>query len=259
VHHVRSSQAFAFNLFYPFAGPELHHLKRPLSTVIPHLAEIESLAFEYVPEVDVLGEWAGDEPGVPFTASDVGIIFRTDEGHRGIALIEVKFTESGFTHCFGRRSRANHRRDVCRSWDVFRQEPAGCYLTRPKRATKDRRYWSIIKNQFGSIEGFFVDGTSPYLGCPFAGDFQQPMRNHALALGLEQAKLFDVAFLILAYHDANDVILRKWKHYCQATVDQSRLGTLTASAVVDAVAGLDQGFWPDYIRYHAERYQIAAW
>ena len=62
--------------------------------------------------------------------------------------------------------------------------PSACYLRRTRHARRDRRYWDIFDAAFGSVRAAVPGFTGER--CPFEGDHQQLMRNHALALGLIQ-------------------------------------------------------------------------
>lgn len=257
-HHVRSSQIFAFNLFWPFVDGDVQLLVQPLSRILPELGHIEKLNFEFVPETDVLGEWPGDKPKGAFTASDVGIIYRTAKNQRAILLIEVKFTEAEFTPCNGYRSCANTRRDVCEDWHTFCNETNMCYLVRTKHATKDRRYWEILTTEFGDVAHFIRNEDLTMGKCPFIRDFQQPMRNHTLALGMLQQKSIDIdiAHICLVYHDQNQGIRQKWQAYRNAVSDPGRVLTLPATKVLRGATSVQGGFWSKYLKYHKERYGL---
>ena len=99
--------------------------------------------------------------------------------------MEVKLTEAEFSHCKGRTSPNNRREDVCQSARLFFDNPHDCYLRRPDGKERDRRYWEIFAGSRGSLQNTFPNAC---LGgeCPFAYDMQQPMRNLAMAQGLEQ-------------------------------------------------------------------------
>jgi hypothetical protein len=147
-------------------------------------------------------------------------------------LIEVKLTEGGFTRCGGADSRGNRRKDVCASAARFLNEPSACYLQHPWRASRDRRYWEIFAAAHGSVRAAFPaagDG-----GCPFHGDAQQIMRNHALALGLVQAGHADWWAFGLVHHDRNPDVPTPWEAYTELTADRAHLFRLPASAVAEA-------------------------
>ena len=60
------------------------------------------------------------------TGVDVALWGRLKNRRRAVVLTEVKLSEGNFTHCGGRKSRRNRRRDVCESAKLFLDEPKGC-------------------------------------------------------------------------------------------------------------------------------------
>ncbi len=119
--HLRSSQVFAFNLFLPFRKGNREHLSLQVSEAVGASLTIEDIRFEWVPPGHILGELDGDHPvgDEPATGVDVVLWGRLEDGARCVVLVEVKLSETDFTHCNGRTSRANRRRDVCDSADLF--------------------------------------------------------------------------------------------------------------------------------------------
>ena len=164
----------------------------------------------------------------------------------------MKLTEDRFTHCNGRQSRGNRRKDVCRSARVFLQNPRDCYLCRPVRKERDRRYWEIFAWSHGSLVDAFpnadLDGE-----CPFAYDMQQPMRNLAIARGLEQEDMVQKAWYVLCAHDHNPDISGHWLAWRHLVGDVTPAPFLPASEVVRA--GEEEGLvaWAKYMR---ERYWL---
>jgi len=150
-----------------------------------------------------------------------------------VVLIELKLSEGEFSTCNGATSRGNRRKDVCDSAETFLADPGACYLRHPYRAKRDRRYWTIFEQEYGSVREAFpgADLGGP---CPFRGDGQQPMRNHALALGLVQEGVIDFAAFGLVHHDENPDVVPAWDEYVAMVADPSALFRLPASAVCDA-------------------------
>ena len=185
--HLRSSQVFALNLFLPFRKGTPAHLSNRLSEIVGTRLSIEDVQFEWVPPGSLLGEIDGDRPlgDEPATAVDVVLWSSLADGRRAAILLEVKLSEPDFTHCNGRNSPANHRRDVCESATLLFENPRACYLRRPLRKRRDRRYWEIFAIEHGSVRAAFP-GADPEGSCPFAESMQQPMRNLAIARGLKQ-------------------------------------------------------------------------
>ena len=114
----------------------------------------------------------------------------------------------------------------------------------------NRRYWDIFDAAFGSVRA----AVPRYTGerCPFEGDHQQLMRNHALALGLVQAEKTDFAAFGLVHHSDNHHVVGPWEHYRSLVADASRI---PANELVDAAA--DQGApWSDWACYMREHYML---
>ena len=148
---------------------------------------IEDVRFEWVPPGHILGELHGERPVGNETATGVDIVLwgKLPGGARCAVLLEVKLSETDFTHCNGRTSPANRRRDVCDSADLFFADTSACYLTWPLHQRRDRRYWEIFAGAHGSVSEAFP-GVDRTRACPFTFGMQQPMRNLAVARGLEQ-------------------------------------------------------------------------
>jgi hypothetical protein len=253
---VNSSMAFGFNLFMPFRLGDRLSLAKAVGQAISRNLEIESIEFEFHGRSDILGEWSqSEEPGPDdrFTAVDVALVVR-DGTQRGVVLIEVKLSEGGFTKCGGRTSPGNRDREVCGSGEAFIAEPRRCYLTRTRRAVRDRRYWEIFQAQAGSVAGMFP-GIASGGECPFAYEQQQPMRNHAMALGLVQAGEFAFACYGLVHHDDNPDVPTQWASYRSLLGDDRRLFTLKAGDVL-SLDDSTVAWWADWQRYMRERYAL---
>jgi hypothetical protein len=255
---VNSSMVFGFNLFLPFRVDRPEPLASLLSTTTGLKLRIERIQFEYGPS-EILAETQNDPPrgDEPRTTSDLGIEVRDAAGRPGIVLIEVKLSEGGFSACKGRGSRLNGRRDVCDSATAFFAETGACYLTRSAHARRDRRYWSIFAAADGSVQAAFPGAD---LGgcCPFAGDMQQPMRNHALALGLLQSGRYEFARFGLVHHDDNTDVLLHWGRYRDMIADPEVLFRLPASAVIEAGRRLEVSWSSEWAQYLEERYRLGA-
>ncbi len=248
---LHSSMAFGFNLFLPFrAGADLAPALAPLVGPLT----VDRVVFEWIPPGHILGELDGDVPREDEAATGVDVVVHGHraDGARIVVLIEVKLSEGGFSTCNGRTSRANRRTDVCESAAAFLKEPTACYLQRPHRKQRDRRYWEIFAAGHGDVGAAFpgirVEGP-----CPFAGDAQQPMRQHALALGLEQAGLADEAWLVLVHHDDNPDVPAHWSEWTSLTRPNARIGRLRAT---DLLRAGQTGGLGDWAQWMADRYRL---
>ena len=213
---------------------------------------VDEVRFEWVPSGALLGELEGDRPvgDEPATAVDVVLWSRPEDGRRAVVLIEVKLSEDGFTTCNGRDSRGNRRKYVCKSARLFSSDPNACYLRRPWRKRRDRRYWAIFASAHGSVRNAFpgaeIDGS-----CPFAGNAQQPMRNLAIARALEQEGTVAEAWFVLCVQDDNPDVREHWKAWSGLLPDPAMAPLLPASAVVDVGEANGNTAWAAWMR---ERY-----
>ena len=254
--HLRSSQMFAFNLFLPFRDEGRERLSDRVGGMIGAPFRIDEVRFEWVPPGALLGEIRGDRPvgDEPATGVDIVLWGQLTGGERAVVLLEVKLSEGEFTSCGGRNSAANQRKDVCASATRFFGEPSACYLRRPKRARRDRRYWEIFAASHGSVHDAFpgADMTGP---CPFAESMQQPMRNLAIARGLEQdpTSAVEQAWFGLCAHDDNPDIAAHWERWRSLLPDEAMAPALPASEVVRT--GEEEGFveWAAWMR---DRYRL---
>ena len=252
--HLRSSPAFAFNLFLPFRKGPLTRLSQRVSDMIGEQLIIDEVRFEWVPPGRLLGEIGGERPvgDDKATAVDVVLWGWLANRQRAAVLVEVKLSEGYFTACNGRDSPGNQRKDVCRSAELFFAEPRNCYLQRTKYAKRDRRYWEIFAHSHGSVRQAFphADLNGP---CPFAYDMQQPMRNLAIARGMEQEGMVRKAWFALCVHDANPDIAAHWAEWARLLPEPSLAPTLPASEVIRI--GEAEGL-TDWAAYMRERYQL---
>ena len=116
----------------------------------------------------------------------------------------------------------------------------------------DRRYWEIFARSHGSVWNAFpntnLDGP-----CPFAYDMQQPMRNLAIARGLEQEDMVERAWFALCAHDANPDITMHWENWKRLIAHPSMAPSLRASEVV--AIGEADGL-KDWAAYMRARYRL---
>lgn len=231
-----SSMVFAFNLLLPFVDFDFR-LGAPFDDVTWDRVEIE-----WTPPGHLLGEIDGDVPRDDERATAIdGVLWGRRGGARVVVLVEVKLSEGGFTTCGGLGSAGNHDHGPCRDATVLMSDPGRCYLTRPWRKKRDRRYWPIFEAAHGGLAAAFPGAKAE--ACPFAGDAQQPMRQHALALALEQEGLADEAWLLLLHHDHNPDVRAHFDAYRALTADPSRLLCWPASTLLAAGPPTDWASW----------------
>ncbi len=197
--HVRSSQAFALNLFAPLTEEArcaaLAHLGLPAISADPAV-------FEYTDPDDRLGEATKARPHQ--TQVDVVLRGHDSEGNRLTALIEVKLTEIDFSWCSGYEAKANDRRDVCHSAGPFGSNPQGCFQLRNRDLGQSRQYDEHI-----DLDGLkALDGAGDSGGCVIRHGLNQPMRNVALANVLAEGG--ERVVYALCAPAAHPTIWRRW-------------------------------------------------
>ncbi len=165
-HHVRSSQAFAVNLFAPLSPDAVARLLG--SVFATEIINAEPPTLEYSDPLDELAESAS--PHGHRTQVDVVLTGQSTDGPVTL-LIEVKLAETDFGWCSAATSPNNDRTDICARSGPFGGDPAGCFQLRNFNGPKRRRYDEFIEPA--------GDGSAP--GCWFRRSASQPMRNVALA------------------------------------------------------------------------------
>jgi len=164
IHHLQSSQAFAFNLFGPLQL-QREWARTAWAGVFP---SVERVSFEYPSDGDPLSETVEGRPHR--TRVDV----RVDFGCNRTALVEVKFTEPGFGPCGAGHDRdEEHLKSACRQGGVsLRCLAETCFLARHR----SRRYFQMLLTS-GSIvsrPGLEKHSTA---GCPLREGLYQVVRN----------------------------------------------------------------------------------
>ncbi|WP_404385314.1 hypothetical protein LL946_04815 [Knoellia locipacati] len=171
VRHVRSSQAFALNLFAPLDADGV-------LAVLAHLGhvavDVEAPLFEYEDTLDRLAE--GSKRSPHRTQVDVLLRGSTEDGRRIAALIEVKLGEPNFGTCSAFASADNTDPDVCGQPGLFGSDPGRCFQLN-NHGNGHRRYAEYLA-EVGLVP------PSPRAddgGCWVRAGRSQPMRNLALA------------------------------------------------------------------------------
>ena len=211
INHVRSSQAYCINTFYPVLTQNPDALLALLSKKIKRtLKSLTRFQFEYTPDTNVLGEWKSDlnKPEEYVTAVDLRLDMEDNNGKKVVFLIEVKFTESSFSHCGGYNSGGNtgETRAACSNGLDILKDYNLCYLHGSNgRGKLKRKYFKF----FEPMTDYFKD--SAFSGeCPFI-ELHQCLRNHALVRHLISTGVD--AYFVLLYHEKNKYILEQWHKY----------------------------------------------
>jgi hypothetical protein len=230
--HVRSSQAFAINLFAPLTaeGPAklLTDFFGPVNAADPPV-------FEFEDNADRLGESTSKRPHR--TQVDVLLRGTAVSGQPVALLIEVKLTEDDFGHCSAYTNPDNDRRDVCARPGPFGSNQAACFQLRNNGNGPRRKYDEYLATIAEHDSG---------CGCSFRLSASQPMRNLALA-GVLEADGADVKFALCA-PSAHRAIWRRWDT-ARAALNDERMVDLPAEHVVATHNGLTATWLTD-------RYQL---
>ena len=247
--HLRSSQAFAFNLFLPFLDGGA--LSRCVSDLIGLRLAIDRIQFEWLPPGPLLGEVDGERPGAgePATAVDVVLWCTLGRSRRAAVLVEVKLAEAGFNQCRGRGHPKNDRKHVCKAPGRFFAEHDDCFVHRSPGRLRQRRYWEIFATSHGGLRDAFP-GADPEGACPFAGHAYQPMRNLAVANALVQDPLWavDKAWFVLCAHEGNPEIMEQWEAWRALLPEPAMAPLLGASDVVRAGEADGLADWAAWMR-----------
>ena len=194
--HVRSSQAFALNLFAPLRPEELRSLCRRLG--IPAVSAGPA-RFELGDLDGLLGEATAQSAHT--TQVDVAIPAVLEDGTHHLLAVEVKLSETDFGHCTAWSARSNDTRRVCDTGLPFGGNPAACFQLRNLDRGPRRRYDQHLT---------FDEPTPEATGCWFRFGANQIMRNVALLNAMRHDGEIDSATLVLCAPLAHTAIRRRW-------------------------------------------------
>lgn len=222
IGHVRSSQAFALNLFCPLdeAGRVAVAKAAGIDAV-----EVSEPRFEWSDPEDALGERTHASPHA--TQVDVVMECVAASGKKVALLIEVKLSEHDFNGCSAWLAPANDSLTVCKTAGPFGNNPAECFQLR-NHGREHRRKYDIALGPLALAET--KDG-----GCWFRFGGNQPMRNVSLARILISRGEVDDAVVALCAPTAHRAIWRRWSE-AKAHLDGTgiTLSDLPAEVIVGA-------------------------
>lgn len=196
VQHVRSSQAFALNLFASLDNDARAGVGRLAGL---DLGVVDPVVFEWQDSQDALRERTAASPHN--TQVDVALFGTDHSGTRRALLIEVKLTETDFNHCSAYLSPLNDRLDICNRPGAWGGSPEGCAQLRNLGRGERRRYDAFLT---------VSDSADATCGCSFRRGGNQPMRNAALAAMLVANGIVDDATTALCAPRAHRAIWRRW-------------------------------------------------
>lgn len=198
VGHVRSSQAFALNLFAPLGEHGRHGIAIALGLDV---AEVGEPQFEWSDPSDQLGERTKASPHA--TQVDVRLDCRTTAGEIVACLVEVKLSEPDFNPCSAWLSPKNDRLDVCSTSGPFGNDTAACFQLRNHDREQRRAYDTAL----GPLT---ANNTADADGCWFRFGGNQVMRNVALARSLLSEGSAGSAVVALCAPKGHQAIWRRW-------------------------------------------------
>ncbi len=248
--NMLASQAMCFNLFAPLASDDdgLAIAAQALSSFLPDLASVVSIAIEHTPSPEVFN----DQHGPAGVDCDVLLVYRTERGERGVLVIETKYVEADFSRCSHRRPDKSIR---CPDDVTIGDDFSGCLY-----ASKNRYlYWQRAR-QYETLAGSALSAK----GCPFHGSLWQLWVNHTLAHALaDEIGAEQVRFAVCA-PVGNEALLRSG-----ATIDAfQRLVRVPETVLfmplkelIDSIQDAAQRFGDDWTSWSAslaERYIVEA-
>jgi hypothetical protein len=255
IHHLQSSQAFAFNLFGPLQL-QRKWARAAWGEVFP---SVEKILFEYPAKEDPLAETAGGQPHR--TRVDV----RVDFGANRTALVEVKFTEPGFGPCGAGHDRDEaHLKLACRAPGATLRSLAGsCFLAQHR----SRGYFQMLlmPGSIVSSAGLEQHGAS---GCPLREGLYQVVRNLLMVDHVAREEGRRTEFVVAAPGaSANRALHSRRSLHGHSTIDEflrslvrpddrDRVRFVDFGTVVSraAAAGGEAGKWAEYM---SQKYSAA--
>ena len=225
VGHVRSSQAFALNLFAPLDDAARVGVAAAVGI---EAATVSEPRFEWSDPEDHLGERTHASPHA--TQVDVVLDCVAASGKTTALLIEVKLSEDDFNPCSAWLSSKNDRLDVCCTTGPFGDDPTNCFQLRNHGREHRRRYDTAL----GPLE---VVDSSDDSGCWFRFGGNQAMRNVALARTLVERQAADSAVVALCAPKAHHEIWRRWAEVKRRLIVA---GVVLADLPAEAVVSKDE-------------------
>jgi hypothetical protein len=221
IGHVRSSQAFALNLFAPLDDAGRRGVAAALGV---DATQVSPPLFEWSDPEDQLGERTKASPHA--TQIDVRLDCVTDTGLVVACLLEVKLTEPDFNTCSAWLSPRNDRLDVCATPGPFGQDPAACFQLRNHDRQHRRRY----EDALGTLP---APEPQDDAGCWFRFGGNQVMRIVALARSLVTRGDVGAAVVALCAPRPHAAIWRSWNEAkSRLAVEGVELVDLPAEVVV---------------------------
>jgi hypothetical protein len=240
VLHVRSSQAFALNLFAPLDHDGIVATMRALGLAAVDAFEPE---FEYEEPTRALAEARPSSPHQ--TQVDVVLRGHDGQGRTLVALIEVKLTETDFSGCSAYDNPDNPTRSNCYTPGLFGSEPSACFQLN-NHGQGHRRYDTFLAD----IPVHLPEPPRSDGGCLVRTGLNQPMRNLALAHFLLQDQQAHQVAYALAAPAGYDAIWRRFNELQNAFPDIASRSIVALQA--ETVADLHPDHGDDLRRRYPE-------
>ena len=197
--NMLSSQAMCFNLFTPLAmDPVL--AQRVLAPFFPDLAKVRSIAFEFTPDAQLLG----DQSGLAGVDADLLIDGLDADGQRLLVTIETKFVEPAFSTCGYRKGERKRKKlPMCPVDVALDATCSNCLYV----STHGYQYWARTHEA-----GTLVTERLPVPGCAFGGPLWQLWVNHTLVHAEVRARGGGRAIFAVCAPSANTALLGPGPH-----------------------------------------------
>lgn len=229
-NHVRSSQAFAVNLFAPLSPSAISHI---LAGIFGPIQRVEIPYFEFEDTDDRLCESQSSRPHR--TQVDVVLRGETTTAKQVALLVEVKLSEDDFGNCSAFTNPQNDSIHVCQQSGPFGNDAHNCFQLRNHGSGQRRLY-----DKYLQLTPLPKNVTTS--GCWYQSSASQPMRNVALASVLTHEDRIETRYAVCAPLLHRDL----WNHWddVQEVLPREMVITLPA----EVVASLHDSATYSYLR-----------
>lgn len=206
VRNLLSSWVASANLYFPTRFDKFNHLlldflKAKISNEISQVLNVElefALDGDLSP-ANLLGEKGGNR-GFGQTSPDVAFIVKTQNGNKGLILVECKYTEGGFYRCSARTKKDSKNKPGNKNPERCMEVASSTnYETVCQQAVWGRKYLDYFK--------ISVDGKKQLKRCPAATAGYQLVRQQALANGIKEKGDFSFVVSAVSFDERNQPLI----------------------------------------------------
>lgn len=179
--NMLASQACCFNLFAPLKKEENKNLRNDLfSKLLKKKVTVSSIEIEFTPTIE---ESIGDQSTFRGTDSDLAVSYETEQGKKGIILMEFKYIEDKFSVCSSYRTKNGKLKDGVEKVNIRPTCNNPGFLDNHLKSDKNdcgyKRFenWDLTKNS--KVLNYEAIKNAP--SCPFRFSLNQLWRNMLLA------------------------------------------------------------------------------